>query len=83
MILPEIGDQSVYFVQVCINFLLHCSPVRKSIKDRLGPVGGKSESPSDRNSRERSSQKDVQGRKDTVRDRLGRKVKQISMILRS
>ena len=83
MILPEIGYKSIYFVKVCSNFHLDCSPVRKSIKDRLGPVGGKSQSPSDRNSRERSSQKDVQGRKDTVRDRLGRKVKQISMILRS
>merc|ERR1711983_478617 len=46
------------------------SPLRKSIKDRLGPVEGKS--PSRRSSREKSYQKEI-SRKDSLRDRLGKK----------
>lgn len=52
-----------------IEFLLF-SPTRKSIKDRLGPVSDKSQSPNVRNSREKS----LQNKKETVKDRLGRKV---------
>ena len=49
------------------------SPVRKSIKDRLGPVGD--ESPSGgRRSREKSANKDTSSKRDAIRDRLGRKV---------
>lgn len=46
----------------CICF----SPMRKSIKDRLGPVSERSKSPSGRKGRDDS-------KRDTVRDRLGRK----------
>jgi len=46
------------------------SPMRKSIKDRLGPVGG--QSPGSRGSREKSSQREV-SRKDSLKDRLGKK----------
>ena len=45
--------------------------MRKSIKDRLGPVGGTS--PGSRGSREKSSQREV-SRKDSLKDRLGKKV---------
>jgi len=48
------------------------SPVRKSIKDRLGPVGDKSPS-GGRRSREKSANKDTSSKRDTIRDRLGRK----------
>lgn len=43
------------------------SPMRKSIKDRLGPVSEKSKSPSSRKGREDDF------KRDTIRDRLGRK----------
>merc|ERR1719422_529417 len=45
------------------------SPTRKSIKDRLGPVSDRSQSPNIKNSREKS----LQSKKETVKDRLGRK----------
>ena len=48
------------------------SPLRKSIKDRLGPVEGRS--PSRKGSREKSSHKEI-SRKDSLKDRLGKKVR--------
>merc|ERR1712198_476866 len=47
------------------------SPLRKSIKDRLGPVGDKSSSSRERDIRS-SRERDL--KKDTIKDRLGRKV---------
>ena len=46
--------------------MYYFSPARKSIKDRLGPVGERSKSPSVRKGRD-------DPKRDTVRDRLGRK----------
>ena len=47
--------------------MLFCSPLRKSIKDRLGPIEGQ-------NQGGRSSREKEISRKDSLKDRLGKKV---------